>query len=156
MQRDPKLLEVIDQDFIRLIPTDLNVTGGRESGEAARLAKSMRQFYIGNRPVNQDSLEEMINLLTDTMFVRGIVDGARLHAATAAKVSTYVYRFGFDGALGLYKRLMGISRAGVCHGDEMGYLFHFGFFNLSLDPHSPEILVKRRMVAMWTNFAKYG
>lgn len=95
-------------------------------------------------------------LLTDIMFVRGIFDGARLHAAGASNVSTYVYRFGFDGALGLYKRLMGIPRQGVCHGDEMGYLFHFGFFNLSLDQKSPEIMVKKRMVAMWTNFAKYG
>lgn len=157
LQRDPKLLAVIDQDFIRLIPTDLNVTGGRDSHEAARLAKAMRQFYIGSKPVNEDTLSEMIQLLTDTMFVHGIVDGARLHAATAPpNVPTYVYRFGFDGALGLYKRLMGITRPGVCHGDEMGYLFHFGFFNLSLDQTSPEILVKRRMVAMWTNFAKYG
>ena len=89
------------------------------------------------------------------MFVRGIVNGARFHSI-GTNTTTYVYRFGFDGTLGLYKRLMGISRPGVCHGDEMGYLFHFGFFNLSLDPSSPEIQVKRRMVSMWTNFAKYG
>lgn len=89
------------------------------------------------------------------MFVHGIVTTARLHAAHTDS-PTYVYRFGFDGALGLFKRLMGISKQGVCHGDEMGYLFHFGFFNLSLNSDSPEIQVKRRMVAMWTNFAKYG
>lgn len=95
-----------------------------------------------------------LQLLTDTMFIRGIVDGARLHSVGNA--TTFLYRFGFDGTLGLYKRLMGISRPGVCHGDELGYLFHFGFFNLSLDPSSPEIQVKKRMVSMWTNFAKYG
>lgn len=94
-------------------------------------------------------------LLTDTMFIRGILKTARLHSL-AENATTYVYRFGFDGELGLFKRLMGISRPGVCHGDEMGYLFHFGFFNLSLDPDSPEIQVKKRMVALWTNFAKYG
>lgn len=88
------------------------------------------------------------------MFLKGIADSARLHAT--ASNSTFVYRFGFDGALGLYKRLLGISRPGTCHGDELGYLFHFGVFNLSLDPASSEIQVKKRMVLMWTNFAKYG
>lgn len=92
------------------------------------------------------------------MFTRGVVETARLHGAgmSVTTPSTFVYRFGFDGSLGLYKRLLGISRPGVCHGDELGYLFHFGFFNLTLDPSSPEIQVKRRMVAMWTNFAKFG
>lgn len=89
------------------------------------------------------------------MFFRGIIDSARFHALKTIN-STYFYRFNFDGALGLYKRLMGLSRQGVCHGDELGYLFHFGFFNLNLDFQSIEILVKRRMVTMWTNFAKYG
>lgn len=176
MQRDPKLLEIIDKDFIRLIPLDLNVTGGRDSEEAYALSSRMREFYIGPRTVSEDTIEEMINvsylrfkhhpqskrivslmslqLLTDTMFIRGIVDGARLHSA--GDTPTFVYRFGFDGTLGLYKRLMGISRPGVCHGDELGYLFHFGFFNLSLEPSSPEIQVKKRMVSMWTNFAKYA
>ncbi|XP_037027605.1 venom carboxylesterase-6 isoform X2 [Bradysia coprophila] len=154
LQRDPKLLEIIDKDFIRLIPIDLNVTGGRDSQEAHALSSRMREFYIGPRTVSEDTIEEMINLLTDTMFIRGIVDGARLHSV--GNVTTFLYRFGFDGTLGLYKRLMGISRPGVCHGDELGYLFHFGFFNLSLEPSSPEIQVKKRMVSMWTNFAKYG
>lgn len=88
------------------------------------------------------------------MFVRGIVSTARLHSSTR-NTTTYVYRFGFDGALGLYKRLLGISRPGVCHGDELGYLFHFGVFKLSLDPSSSEIQIKKKMVKMWTNFAKY-
>lgn len=38
----------------------------------------------------------------------------------------------------------------------LGYLFHFGLLNLSLNPQSPEIQVKYRMVKMWTNFAKFG
>lgn len=88
------------------------------------------------------------------MFVRGIVSTARLHSSTR-NATTYVYRFGFDGALGLYKRLLGINRPGVCHGDELGYLFHFGVFNLNLDPSSSEIQIKRKMVKMWTNFAKF-
>lgn len=96
-----------------------------------------------------------MQLWTDLMFMRGITASARYHALRA-NAPTFVYRFAFDGALGLYKRLLGIQRPGVYHGDELGYMFHFGFFNLSLDPQSPELLTKKRMVTMWTNFAKFG
>lgn len=62
LQKDPKLLEVIDKDFIRLIPTDLNVYGGRDSDEARNLSLSMREFYVGPKAVNQGTIEEMINV----------------------------------------------------------------------------------------------
>lgn len=62
LQRDPKLLEIIEKDFIRLIPIDLNVTGGRESEEAQALSNHMREFYIGPRTVSEDTIEEMINV----------------------------------------------------------------------------------------------
>lgn len=68
LQRDPKLLEIIDKDFIRLIPTDLNVTGGRDSEEARALSSRMREFYIGPRTVSEDTIEEMINV----SFISGV------------------------------------------------------------------------------------
>jgi carboxylesterase type B len=46
--------------------------------------------------------------------------------------------------------------AGVCHADEIGYLFHIGMLDLDLDPSSPEFKALSRMVKLWTNFAKTG
>lgn len=97
----------------------------------------------------------MIAILTDELFVRGIVNVAKIRTKFV-KNSTYVYRFGYDGALGLYKRLLNVNRPGVCHGDELGYLFYFGIFNVKIDPSSSEALTKKRLVRMWTNFIKYG
>ncbi|XP_037897614.1 esterase B1 isoform X1 [Glossina fuscipes] len=150
LRKNPKLLEIIENDFARMIPKDLNVTGDRN-----RVTREIRQFYLGTKTVSVDSVNEMIALLTDVMFLRGIRRSVRYHARYG-NAPVYMYRFAFDGALGLYKRMLGLQRPGVCHGDEMGYLFKFGFFNLNLDPNSLEILVKNRMVRMWTNFAKYG
>ncbi|XP_075145188.1 esterase B1 isoform X3 [Haematobia irritans] len=150
LRKNPKLLEIIENDFTRLVPRDLNVTDERE-----RVTREMRQFYLGNKQVGVESVDEMIALLTDLMFVHGIRRTVRNHAKYG-NMPVYMYRFSFDGALGLYKRMLGLQRPGVCHGDELGYLFKFGFFNLSLDPKSMEVLVKNRMVKMWTNFAKYG
>lgn len=148
------MLQKYENDFNRLIPTDLNITQGRYSSEADLVADRIRDFYLGGRPISGDTLEEMIFLLSDEMFVRGITSTAKMHAKFTN--STYVYRFAYDGALGLYKRLLNVNRPGVCHGDELGYLFYFGIFNVNLDATSSEIMTKKRMVKMWTNFVKHG
>jgi len=46
--------------------------------------------------------------------------------------------------------------AGVCHGDDIGYLFHNAIVDLDLEPTSPEYKTRSRIVKMWTNFAKTG
>lgn len=94
--------------------------------------------------------------MSDVMFLHGITDYARLHASHNGLNSTWVYRFAYDGALGIYKRILGIDWPGACHGDELGYLFHFGVLNLRLDNTSPELQVMHKMTRMWSNFAKYG
>ncbi|XP_026840126.1 esterase B1 isoform X2 [Drosophila persimilis] len=150
LRKNPQLLGIIENDFGRLVPQDLNATHVHD-----RVTREIRSFYLGNKHVGIESVDEMIALLTDLMFLQGIRRTARNHAKYGS-APVYMYRFSFDGALGLYKRMLGIPRPGVCHGDELGYLFKFGFFNLSLDPKSLEVQVKNRMVRMWTNFAKYG
>ncbi|XP_033165949.1 esterase B1 isoform X1 [Drosophila mauritiana] len=150
LRKNPQLLGIIENDFGRLVPQDLNVTQSHD-----RVTREIRSFYLGSKHVGIESVDEMIALLTDLMFLQGIRRTARNHAKFG-NAPVYMYRFSFDGSLGLYKRMLGIPRPGVCHGDELGYLFKFGFFNLSLDPKSMEVQVKNRMVRMWTNFAKYG
>lgn len=51
---------MIDNDFIRLVPRDLNITGGKESAEGQLIANKMRDFYIGARSISDDTIEEMI------------------------------------------------------------------------------------------------
>ncbi len=128
----------------------------RYSSEGDLVADRIRDFYLGGRPISLDTVEEMISLLTDVMFVRGMTNAAKTHAKYSTANSTYFYRFAYDGALGLYKRLLNVNRPGVCHGDELGYLFYFGIFNVNLDSSSSEKQVQRRMIKMWTNFVKYG
>lgn len=155
LKKDTTLLQKYENDFNRLIPTDLNITQGRYSSEADLVSDRIRDYYLGGRAISEDTLEEMIFLLTDEMFVRGSLNAAKMHAKYSGN-STYFYRFAYDGALGLYKRLLNVNRPGVCHGDELGYLFYFGIFNVNLDSKSSEIYTKKRMVKLWTNFVKHG
>jgi carboxylesterase type B len=52
--------------------------------------------------------------------------------------------------------LSNLCVAGVCHADDIGYLFHIGMLDLDLDPSTPEFKTLSRMVKLWTNFAKTG
>ncbi|XP_058467327.1 juvenile hormone esterase [Malaya genurostris] len=154
VRKDPKLLTTIDSDFQRLIPIDLNVD--RDSLEGTSVAHDMRNFYLNGSHISNTSIQSMMNLMSDAMFLHGITNFARLHATHDGQDTTWLYRFAYDGALGIYKRILGIDWPGACHGDELGYLFHFGVLNIRLDNSSVELQTMSKMTRMWTNFAKYG
>ncbi|XP_074042786.1 juvenile hormone esterase [Leptinotarsa decemlineata] len=63
--------------------------------------------------------------------------------------TTYMYVFSYVGALGgsLNRTLKGVG-----HTEELAYLFKSNLSNISED----DTLMRRRMVRMWSNFAKYG
>lgn len=73
-KKDRTLLTQYENDFGRLVPLDLKIPGGRYSSEADLVADRVRDFYLGGRPISTDTVEEMISLLTDLMFVRGNVN----------------------------------------------------------------------------------
>ncbi|CAG4953900.1 unnamed protein product [Parnassius apollo] len=153
IQRYPKLLSELEHEFTRVIPPELLSLDEQRTN---KVANHIRAFYFQQRPVDARNIDSLIDLFTDVMFLRPLLQTIRLQASTNRTSATYLYRFGFDGALGLFKRMLGISHPGVCHGDEMGYLFYFSRLNYRLDDESPELAVSRKMVQMWTNFAKTG
>lgn len=105
------MLTQYENDFARLVPLDLKIPGGRYSSEADLVADRIRDFYLGGRPISTDTVEEMILLLTDTMFVRGMQNAAKIHAKHSDD-NIFFYRFAYDGALGLYKRILNVNRPG--------------------------------------------
>ncbi|XP_047536605.1 esterase E4-like [Vanessa atalanta] len=153
LQRYPKLLSELDHEFKRVVPPELTSSDEERS---IKVMDHIRAFYFQQRPVDVRNIDSLIDLFTDVMFLRPALETLKLQAKTNRTSPTYFYRFAFDGALGLFKRMLGINHPGVCHGDEMGYLFYFSRFNYRLDDDSPELKVSKKMVQMWTNFAKSG
>lgn len=58
LRKNPKLLETLDNDFSRLIPSDLELNGF--SDDIDSVTQKMREFYLGSRHVSADTVEEMI------------------------------------------------------------------------------------------------
>lgn len=59
--------------------------------EFQQLSEQVRQFYFGNLPIDENSLEQYIDLLSDVNFIYGINKAAIQHAnKTSSK--TFYYR----------------------------------------------------------------
>ncbi|KAF9806144.1 hypothetical protein SFRURICE_016343, partial [Spodoptera frugiperda] len=140
-------------EFRRVVPPELL---GHNDTIVDKISDAIRAFYFQQKPIENRNIDNLIDLFTDVMFLRPVLETVRQQVDSNRTSPTYLYRFAFDGALGLFKRMLGITHAGACHGDEMGYLFYFSRLNYRLDDDSPELAVSRRMVQMWTNFAKTG
>ncbi|KAI5643066.1 carboxylesterase family domain-containing protein [Phthorimaea operculella] len=147
------LIDKVKLRISRVVPPEL-LTG--DEAQNRRVADHIRAFYFQQRPVDIRNIDSLIDLFTDVMFLRPLLETLRIQGQTNRTSPTYLYRFAFDGALGLFKRMLGINHPGACHGDEMGYLFYFSRLNYRLDDDSTELAVSKRMVQMWTNFAKTG
>ncbi|RZC33900.1 uncharacterized protein BDFB_011530, partial [Asbolus verrucosus] len=125
----------------KLLPIDLNVDPSR----ASEAAKKLKNYYFGWIPVSLSNME-LMRFLSDDQFVRSIREFARL---VQKHVPVYFYRFSYEGGLwGYHNRTI----AGVTHSEELGY-----YWRSKHDPASDhDLVIRSRMVTMWTNFIKYG
>lgn len=148
----PAVLKKYDNQFEILVPR--NLTENPEKGKV--IAQKIKKFYFGDSPVSQETLFQYVDLSSDTWFVNGVYTSVKLHAAHST-APVYCYLFSFDGQLGFLKRLVGAYRfPGVCHCDELGYLFFSPYLDIELESECPEEKMRTLFVKMWTNFAKTG
>nr|CAD7444966.1 unnamed protein product [Timema bartmani] len=68
----------------------------------------------------------------------------------------YVYQFSYEGRLSYsYIFQFNYPFPGAGHGDDLNYLFTTTYFNYTeFESNSTEMKTVRRMVTLWTNFAK--
>ncbi|XP_069669062.1 juvenile hormone esterase-like [Periplaneta americana] len=149
----PSILKTYDDNFEILVPKFLKLE--RNSKKSKEVAQKIKKFYFGDKPVSQETLLEYIDLSSDMWFVARIHQTVRLHSSKSS-APVYYYQFTFEGKLGFLKKVMGADRfTGVCHADELGYLFFSPHLDLEVDG-KPEEKMRSQLVKMWTNFAKTG
>ncbi|PSN48039.1 hypothetical protein C0J52_09101 [Blattella germanica] len=154
IQMNPQQLEIYDKNFElfvrRVLWNDISDSKMKE------IAQKVKEFYFGDKPLSQDTLLEYVDLNTDIQFAFPIYRHLKHHLLHSS-YPVYCYRFSFDGKLAYLKKLLGMLQyPGVCHADEIGYLFQVGHMDPDLDAQSPEAKTRSRLVKIWTNFAKTG
>ncbi|XP_050076140.1 uncharacterized protein LOC126563537 [Anopheles maculipalpis] len=137
----------------RLLPPMLQLPPDVSEKE---LGKKVKQFYFQTRPISEETLPEMLDLLSDNEYITATVTAAELMAKYQPRVKHYCYYFTHDGRLGNVKRLLNMTHVpGVCHGDDVFYMFRSAL-NVTLPEDAEETIVRQAFVRMWSNFAYEG
>ncbi|XP_050307837.1 juvenile hormone esterase-like isoform X2 [Anthonomus grandis grandis] len=148
-----------EKNYIYWTDKEFNVPGLLNLEKGSQLSKQLGdeiiRFYFGNGDISREThLKEFYDITTDNSFLRGIFMSVRQHCRTSNH-PIFMYRLSLESDICFYKQLLDIQLPGVCHVDELGYLFRTILTQIP-EPNSIEDLTQRRVCRMWTNFAKYG
>ncbi|RZB39244.1 COesterase and/or Abhydrolase 3 domain containing protein, partial [Asbolus verrucosus] len=140
-------LQAYDEHLDWLVPNDMRILNSTNRVEMGRL---IREIYTQGEPLS-DYLGNGIRYSSDTSFTRSVIKTAEL----LSKVSeTYFYQFSYDGKMGHFDIHYDGAET-VAHAEETSYLFCAGFgCDFSGYPELDQI-VQKRLITIWTNFAKY-
>ncbi|CAH1115540.1 unnamed protein product [Psylliodes chrysocephalus] len=151
-EKFPNVTIAVDSDNTILVPRSLNA---KESDHAA-IAQKIKDFYSPylNFTGNWRSL---IKYFSDQSFARSLIKSAELQSRWA---DVYFYEFQYHGVLGGFTNDPVIGFSDDCrHGEETSYILrrNYGGLNTTDLSKYPEIdqTVQKRIIRMWTDFAKY-
>uniref|UniRef100_A0A1B0GND0 Carboxylic ester hydrolase n=1 Tax=Phlebotomus papatasi TaxID=29031 RepID=A0A1B0GND0_PHLPP len=156
----PEVKKGSEQEKLRslkdCVPMDLNLS--LCSGERDRIAEKLRNFYFGKNTTKEENFRSYVDLFSDKDFWHGIMRFVRSRCENTFKVPTFLYRFNYNlPDLAFVKTLIcpeGVP--GVCHGDDLGYLFKTALTDQTVAKDSPEYRAIQLVVSIWTTFATTG
>lgn len=138
-------------DCENLIPSDIQVE--HNSPEEKEMGLKIKKAYFDEEECSYKNIMKFLEIESYREFWHPIYRTA-LNRLQYAKAPTYIYRFDFDSpdANAIRNILCGSEVRGVCHGDDLCYLFRF-IFSHRLTVDSPEYNVTKAMIDIWTSFA---
>ncbi|XP_059612774.1 esterase B1-like [Phlebotomus argentipes] len=147
----PNIVNHLSCDYLVPLDLDLDV----KSDRCQMLGNQIKKFYFGDQQPSMETLNEYIMLMTDKLFWHGVHRTilSRLNAPNAGP--TFLYRFNFDSPTFNHYRVMmcGKTVRGVCHADDLSYIFKNTIAQEVPDAASAEFKTIQRMVNLWVSFA---
>lgn len=152
---DSTVQDVINANRHFVVPTTLwGVDPHSAAGQT--IADEFHHLYLNNQPVSDANRYNWTQYNTDHHFAYGIDTSLRSHLCHQTQ-PIYYYVFSFDGDLNLVKRAILLSSyPGAMHADDIPYLFSVSRIPSVILPSNHANVVRRRMVRLWTNFAKFS
>ncbi|XP_046866268.1 esterase B1-like [Drosophila willistoni] len=136
----------------RVLPYDVRVNNTEE--KSWHYSKKIAELHFGKIKTSSEFLFNFLDYQSYKAFWHGI-DRALHSRLTYAKAATYLYRFDFDSPdFNFYRKKFcgNVVTKGVCHGDDLSYLF-LNSNSWKLDKSSPEYRTIQRMIGIWSSFA---
>lgn len=150
MTRRPATLNEV-KSCENLLPLDIDENLSDE--ERKDLALQLKCAYFGEKPCSVDTMFNFLELESYREFWHPIYRTVQLRLENS-EYPTYLYRFDYDSKFcnAIRTILCGHTVRGVCHGDDMYYIFH-SMLSHKAAIDSPEHKVIKDMVDIWTSFA---
>ncbi|KAH8264012.1 hypothetical protein KR038_000486, partial [Drosophila bunnanda] len=149
---DPSVLQQFQTYPERVLPNTL--MNGTDPAQQRAMGVELCQFFC--QAHGQDLTLGHFEALTELFTINMLHSQERVIRSRLAysQAPTYLYRFDFDSPdFNFYRiRYFGSEIRGVCHVDELGYIYVIPA-TFKLDKSRPEFTAICRMVAMWTQFA---
>jgi bile salt-stimulated lipase len=170
---DEEVFDRYNNDDNFFVPLSFNLD--ESSPEKKKIADTFKDLYFDGQNLSSNSLNEWAKFHTDAQF-KFPADRAIKSFALNTSKAIYYYDFSFDGGLNFLKTLLFLrSYQGACHAgkileirnfftkvnnfflftDDIFYLFSPAF-PIPVWPTDHSLTVRRRLIRLWTNFAKTG
>lgn len=134
------------------VPKELKLKLSPEKLE--EVDKRIRKFYFSSEDVTMDKLQAVADLETCRMFSYNLQRFGRHHTRFSGR-PVFLYKFCAETERNIVKKSYNLNDVkGVCHSDELHYLFHVTCLDIPLTDDSRAII--RNFVRLWTNFASTG
>ncbi|XP_038214494.1 juvenile hormone esterase-like isoform X1 [Zerene cesonia] len=123
-------------------------------GVIKQMDEKVRHHYFGNKTLSLDILQNLVNLHTDSVFSYNIRRFARYHFINSL-MPVYFYKFTTETERNHTKKSYKMDQVGgVCHADDLPYLFNIKCLKIPLTENSK--LAVEQVVKLWVNFASCG
>nr|QID41587.1 carboxylesterase CXE19 [Ostrinia furnacalis] len=118
--------------------------------------EKLRKFYFQDKEITVDMIQELTNFTSDLLFVYNILRFARHHyRINQNNPPVYVYQFAAETERNYTKQQYNMdSINGVCHADDLHYLFHVSCLPIPLTEESKKTI--KQFVTLWVDFATSG
>lgn len=144
--------ERFPKNFEYFVPHTLELELG--SADSKNVAAKIKKFYFNNEELSEENTSEIYDVKTDIFFAKGVQTSAKYFAKHSTE-NVYFYRMSVVTSLNFFKNFFYPHGKGVCHADDINYLF-VKKWTPKIEQGSIEEISMRRFVNLWTSFAKYG
>ncbi|XP_066997923.2 juvenile hormone esterase [Anabrus simplex] len=149
--KSDELMKELDNNFDQIVLSSF--IPGNISDEVVRKVKD---FYFHGMSPKEATLEQLVQLFSDTTFNYNLYQSALAFAA-ATDMPVYMYLFSFRGRLGsVVTEKDSPTHLGVAHADDLFYIFGRGVDFPGGQPNSEETQTIMRVTKMLADFALTG
>lgn len=152
--RGGELIRELDDNFEKIAPVSLLYDETVDQDAKAEVSRKIRKFYFGDRPIDNATRFDVIDMYSDAWFNHAADTSVRRYLETQSS-PLYYYYFAYRGSSSFSKIFGDPTRDyGVSHADDLQYLFPIGE---QLFRDTPLTEQDHRMVdvltSLWVNFA---